>query len=308
MSTLQRLLNMLPFAALAAALTLFAPDSAQAQAIVASVNGNSITSYDVDQRMKLVQVTENRRISRGQAIEDLIDDRLKLTEARRIGLKISEDDIDNALVRAGGGARKNAEQLLEGLRQRGVESGTLRDKFRADIGWSGVMNYRTRSGAPSNDEINRVIEERVASGKAQVVDYVLYQVIFIVPNGSGAGMAGVRQRDAEAARGRFTGCEAGLEVLRQMRDVAVKAPVSRSSNDLNAAVKAILEKTPEGKLTSSFRTDQGIEMLAVCDKRERIDRAALRPEVEAELSNKKVSVSSQELLKELRSKATITRP
>src|SRR5690606_38073216 len=109
----------------------------------------------------------------------------------------------------------------------------------------------------------------------------------------------------EAARKRFTNCESGLAMLRQMRDVAVKPPVFRSSTDLPKPMADLLAKTPVGRLTPPYRTDQGIEVIAVCERKERNDEAAIRKQVEAELRNKRSGNLAESILKELRAKAQI---
>ncbi|HEX7882094.1 MAG TPA: peptidylprolyl isomerase, partial [Afipia sp.] len=57
-----------------------------AQSVAAMVNGEAITNFDVDQRIKLTQLTARKVISRQEALEELINDKLKVKEAKRYGL------------------------------------------------------------------------------------------------------------------------------------------------------------------------------------------------------------------------------
>ena len=91
----------------------------------------------------------------------------------------------------------------------------------------------------------------------------------------------------------------------QIRDVAVKPPVKRSSNQVSAQLNAILSKTPINHLTPPFPSDQGIEMIAVCEKSERVDTAAARAKAEEEVATKRRTAGTDDYLKSLRSKALI---
>ncbi len=279
---------------------------ASAQRLVARVNGSNITSFDVDQRVKLERLVANKQMSGKEALDLLIDERLKLQEGRRIGFKVTEDDVDSQLNRIASNNHQTKDQLEQALRGRGVDPIALRDRIKADLVWSSLLPYKVRSTAASNQEINEAINEKIKQGKAKVSDYVVSQIIFVVPGGTPA-MAAQRQRDAQAARSRFTDCESGLLMMRTLRDVAVRGTVSRSSSDLSQPMNDLINKTSVGHLTEPYRTDQGIEMLAICEKRERNDESAVRSEVEGEINRKRSETSADSIVKDLRSKAAIER-
>jgi len=303
--TLRPLVKMHVLAA-AALLLAVSVAPASAQRLVARVNGANITSFDVTQRIKLEALISRTRLSQKQALDTVIDDKLKVLEGRRMGYKITDNDIDAELSRIARNNNQTKDQLEDSLRQRGVDPIALRDKLAAELVWGALVPYRARSLSPSNEAINAEIAARVAKGEARVHDYGLNQVIFVVP-GANPALAGQRRRDAEAARKRFNGCDSGLEMLRHLRDVAVKPPVYRTSTDLPKPMADLLAKTPVGHLTQPYSSDQGIEMIAVCDRKERTDEGAIRKEVEAELSKKRSGNLADSILKELRAKAQIKR-
>jgi peptidyl-prolyl cis-trans isomerase SurA len=279
---------------------------ATAQRLVARVNGANITSFDVTQRIKLEALFSRTHMSQKQALDTLIDDKLKLAEGRRMGYKVNDSDIDTELNRLARNNNQTKDQFEDGLRQRGVDPIALRDKLASELVWGAIVPYRARSLSPSNEAINAEIAARVAKGEARVNDYGLTQVIFVVPGASPA-IAAQRQRDAEAARKRFNDCDSGLEMLRQLRDVAVKPPVYRTSTDLPKPMADLLAKTPTGRLSQPYRTDQGIEMIAVCERKERNDESVIRKQVEAELNSKRAGNLAENIIKDLRAKALITR-
>jgi hypothetical protein len=98
-------------------------------------------------------------------------------------------------------------------------------------------------------------------------DYTLRPILFVVPHGDTA-LQESRRKDAEALRSRFTTCDTGLLFARSLRDVAIREPITKNSSDLVPALRQILDKTEVGHLTSPETTAQGIELFALCEKKE----------------------------------------
>jgi peptidyl-prolyl cis-trans isomerase SurA len=69
----------------------------------------------------------------------------------------------------------------------------------------------------------------------------------------------------------------------------------------------LLQKTPVGRLTAPFRSEQGVEMLAVCEKTDRQDAAQLRNQIEQEMQQKRTEGSAASYLNELKAKVDIRR-
>jgi peptidyl-prolyl cis-trans isomerase SurA len=287
-----------------AAMPGLAPRAA-AQTTVATVNGEPISSRELDQRIRLERLMFRRSLSRGQAIDALIDDRLKVAEGRRLGMRVTQEFMDELIGRYAAGNRQTRGEFEAALGRAGLETDALREKLRADTVWSEILKNRARASGASNAEIDAELERRRARGEGKVIDYVVRQVIFVVAGATGG--AAQRQREANAARARFTDCETGIDYLRTLPGVAVRERIARTSTDLSERVADLLSKTPTGRLTAPFASEQGIEMLAVCERNERMDTGALRTRIEEELARKRVEGGADAYLRELRSRAEIVR-
>lgn len=283
------------FAVLALAFVATAP--AQAQAVLAMVNQQPVTSFDVAQRMRIALLTDGRRLSQQAALQELIDDRVKLLQARKVGYRVTEEGVDAEYSRiARGGGRTNA-QFEAALRQAGIEPSALRDKIRADLAWQVILRDQARKGSDvSSAELEAAVQQEMKKQRT-ITDYQLQSVIFVVPRGANPGE---RERAANAARGRFASCETGFDELRTMRDVAVRPPLYRSTDGMSEQLVKILDRTPVGKLTPPSRTEQGIEMVAVCERKVREPSANLRSEVTAVVMEKRVTETARKYLQELR--------
>lgn len=276
---------------------------AAAQAVLATVNTKPITSFDVDQRIRLVAATERRRLDRRTALRELVDDQVKLIEARRIGYRVTDDGVENEFSRLAKSNKQTSREFEDSLTRAGLSPNALRDKIRADLAWQTLVRDRAKSGSQiSNSELETAIEQRRRETPEKVTEYRLYPVVFIVPRGVSPGS---RLAAANAARGRFTSCEGGFDSLRAMPDVALRPSIVRSSADLPKPLAQLLDKTPEGRLTPPQPSPEGIEMVAVCEKRQVTNNANLRSNVATVLADKKLNDSTKAYLDQLREKAII---
>jgi peptidyl-prolyl cis-trans isomerase SurA len=290
-------------AGLVMAMMAATPAVAQRSAI-ATVNGDPITSRDIDQRMKIMAQLFRQPISRQQALDQLINEKVQSAEARRIGMKVTDAHQKDMMTRLASSVRQEPAQFEQNLQRAGIEPDAVREKISADAVWGELLRNRGRNANISNAELNAELEKRAAAGGARVTDYVIRQVIFVVPPGVSPGQ---RMSQANAARGRFTDCDSGVEFMRTQPDVAVRERLGRTSSELPKPTADLLAKTPIGKLTPPYTSAQGVEMIAVCEKNERQDMGALRKQIEQELLEKRTEGGSAAYMNELRAKVEIRR-
>jgi peptidyl-prolyl cis-trans isomerase SurA len=288
---------------LAGMVAMALPAMAQ-RAAVATVNGEPITARDIDQRMKVMGQLFRQPVSRQQATEQLINEKVQAAEARRIGMKVTDAHQKDMMNRLAASVRQEPTQFEQNLQRAGIEPEAVREKISAEAVWNELLRTRNRNINISNAELNAELEKRAATGGARVTDYVIRQVIFVVPPGVSPGQ---RIGQANAARGRFTDCETGVDYMRGLPNVAVRERIGRTSTELSKQTSELLAKTPVGRLTPAFASPQGVEMIAVCEKNERQDLGQLRAQIEQELQQKRTEGGSTAYMNELRSKVEIRR-
>src|SRR5689334_21375003 len=133
-------LSTLVAAILLAAIGCCAP--ARAQTIVVMVNGEPITNMDIEQRSKLTFMTTHKQPSRQEVINELIDEKVKIKEARRFGVDPGISDIDQSYAAMAQRMRLSSEQLNQVLEKQGVRPETLRSRIKADMVWGSLVRGR----------------------------------------------------------------------------------------------------------------------------------------------------------------------
>jgi peptidyl-prolyl cis-trans isomerase SurA len=254
---------------LAAALIALAASAtvARAQQVVVIVNGDPITALDIEQRSKLTVLSTHKTPTRQEVIEELINERLKIREGKRWGLEISTSEVDSAFATMAGRMRNTPEQLTQGLAKSGINANTLKAKIKADMTWQQLVRGRFGSFLQVQEKDVLVALEG-KSEDAVGYDYTLRPILFVVPPGSPEPFIEGRRREAEALRGRFQNCEEGIPFARALKDVAVRDQVVRSSADLPVELRKVLESIEVGRLTAPEVTKFGVEVFAVCAKKE----------------------------------------
>lgn len=186
--------TMLGVLALAAAV-LAAPVQAQTMfRPVAVVNDSAITGFDLAQRAQILVTlgfrAESADAVRAEAMERLIDDRLKVQEGTRLGVTASEERIGEALGRMAQRVGISPDELLTGMRAQGVSEQALRDMISADVVWFQVVRGRfNRRIDPGEAEIDAEIAEMQRRGS---VSYKLAE-IGLPTGGSGRTEAKTRE-------------------------------------------------------------------------------------------------------------------
>jgi peptidyl-prolyl cis-trans isomerase SurA len=290
------------FAAVALTLTLplLPATVAGAQQVVVLVNGEPITALDIEQRSKLTQLSTQKAPARQEVIEQLIAEKLKLREAKKFGLEVSTAEVDSAFGAMASRMRFTPEQLTAQLARSGINVATLKHRIRADIAWPQIVRGRYQSSLQVGEK--DILTAMEAKGDDSVgFDYTLRPILFLVPTGSSDAFVDGRRREAEALRSRFQSCDDGIAFARALKDVAVREQVTRSSVDIPSPLRKLLDGIEVGRLTPPEVTKFGVEMFAICAKKQSsADNMPGKRRAKESIMAERFEKRSEQYLKELR--------
>jgi peptidyl-prolyl cis-trans isomerase SurA len=298
----RKILLLLAFAFAASALP------ARAQQVVVMVNGDPITSFDIEQRTRLNQLTTQKAPTRQAVVDELIEEKLKLQLLKRFRIEGMDKDVDSAFANMARRARLTPQQMGEQLARSGVTVGNLKSRIKAEITWNQVVRGRYQSSFQfSEKDIMAKWQESNPDAKPTIgYDYTLRPILFVVPRGSPSSLVETRRKEAEALRARFVNCQDGIRMARGMRDVAVRGSTTRTSADLPPPLREILDKTEIGRLTAPEVTQDGVEVYALCRREQSsADNSPEKRRAREELMAAQFKAKSESFMKELRSQAMI---
>lgn len=154
--------------------------------IAAVVNNEVITVRDLMTRLNFVIVTSRlpnrpdvRKRLAPQILRSLIEERLKLQEAKRLGLKISKKEIRAALTRIEKANNIPQGKLMEVMAKQGADAQTMVEQVTSALAWRKVVVRKIRPRIRiSNEEVLAVIERaRLNRGRTR---YRVFEIFLAV--------------------------------------------------------------------------------------------------------------------------------
>ena len=251
------------------------------EGVVAVVNDQIISTYDLRQRMRLLIVTsgvqptqEALQQIQQEALRSLIDEHIEVQEIQReekeqkFKILANDQDVQEDIDRIAQGNRMTGAQLLKALAEAGVGPETLKEQLRAQLSWSRWIEGRYGGSRVKvgQDQINEVLQQiQIEAAKPQ------FQVgeIFI---------------DAARVGGQSVAVDGANQLIAQLRQGAPFAAVARqfssastaanggdagwlTETQLPAAVRDTVEAMHPGQLSQPIPVRDGVYIIQLRDKR-----------------------------------------
>ena len=282
--------------------------SSQAQSVAVMVNGDPITTYDIEQRGKLIFLTTHKTADRQQVVNELIDEKLKIKEAKKFGVDPTGSDVDQSYAAMSGRMRISPEQLTKSLEVQGIRADTLKARLKADMVWTSLVRGRYKESLQVGEkDVAAAVQGGGGDEKQQAdaFEYKMQPIVLIVPRGSAAAAIEARQKEAEALRNRVQTCAEANALFKSMPNAAIREIVSKTSADIPPVLRELLDKTPVGHLTAPEVTKQGVEMVALCGRNPTTLDTPKKKEIREKMYAEKYEAKSKWYLQEIRKAAMI---
>ncbi|MDB5618965.1 SurA N-terminal domain-containing protein [Tardiphaga sp.] len=278
----------------------------RAQSVAVMVNGEVITNFDVDQRMKLTGLSGQKSPNRKDVIEELINEKVKIKEGKKFSVDPGASEVDGAFQSMSGRMRLSPEQLVAQLATKGIRPDTLKSRLKADMVWNALVRGRFKQSLQVGEkEVEAVVLNSGGDSNVEAFEYQMRPVVLVVPRGAGAGAAEARSKEAEGLRSRIQTCDEANSTFKSMQNATIRDTVIKTSADLPPTLRELLDKTPIGHLTPPEVTRQGIEMVALCSRKPtKIDTPKKR-EVRDKMFAEKFEAKSKAYLQEVRNGSMI---
>jgi peptidyl-prolyl cis-trans isomerase SurA len=299
--------RLLPVAlAATATLLLCAGSPARAQSVAVMVNGEPITNYDIEQRIKLTQLSTQKAPSRQEVLDELINEKVKIKEGKKYSVDPAASEVDGAYQNMGSRMRLTPDQLTQSLAAKGIRPDTLKSRLKADMVWNAIVRGRFKQSLQVGEkEVEAAVVSSGGDAMAEAFEYQMRPVVLVVPRGAAPGVMEARAKEAEGLRGSIKSCEEANRTFKSMQNATIRDTVVKTSADLPPTLRDLLDKTPVGSLTPPEATRQGIEMVALCSRKPTKVDTPKKREVRDKMFAEKFDAKSKAYLKEVRAAAMI---
>jgi peptidyl-prolyl cis-trans isomerase SurA len=239
----------------------------------AIVNGEVITQTDVEQRLALLAIANNRPIApeeaeqlRVQVLRNLIDETLQIQAAKTAEIKVTEQDIDRTVARVAAGAKQTPEQLAEYLKKNNSSIRSIRRQIHGEIAWSRLQRAKIESSVSVGDEEVKAVIDRLNAAKG--TEEFRVGEIFLAANPTNRGQ--VAQNAAKIVNALKQGASfAGY--ARQFSEASTAAVGGDLGwvrpEQLPEQLSAVIRQMGPGQLSEPIPIPGGFSIIAVQDTR-----------------------------------------
>jgi len=258
----------------------------------AKVNDIIISTYDLEQRMKLVMVTsgsqptaEVQKRLRPQVLRQLIDELLQLQEAQKFNVKITQEDLDKNFKRIATQNNITVDQINKMLDENGISRLTLQNQMKADLAWQKLVQQRLAPRVTvSDDEVDQVFQQLQQQSKR--TEYLVSEIFLAVDVPEAEDQ--VRQ-NAQSILNQLKSGSTFSNMARQFSQSSSKGNGGDigwvSEGDLYPPVAAKVKTMAPGAISEPIRATGGYYIVGMREKRlpegSKVEAAAPPPQPQA---------------------------
>jgi peptidyl-prolyl cis-trans isomerase SurA len=270
-------------AALLAAVLAFAPAAyAQTPSIIAIVNDHPITELDLTQRIALLEVMDDvpkGGMDKKKALNQLIDQEVKIQEAKRYNLLPTDTDLADRIKRLAEGLKLTTDSLYAKLEAKGISKQAFRDYVRAGMGFQRIIQGKYQQQIKASDaEVDAKMAEvktGISQEESKIMNdprmkpinvYTLMEIHLPV-DGNDPMLLQSRAIEAAQVAQRLKSCNGLKAASEGIFDVRKGKTFEADGAKLPPPMKAALDKGGVGRAIGPMRAKDGIQLIALCGTR-----------------------------------------
>lgn len=300
--------------ALAGAIVIAGGPAAWAQKnsgrLIAIVNDQAISEYDVKQRMNLNVTLNNEKgpekLRRKRALDQLIENILKKQEAQRLKLAATKDEVDKNYASMADRAGVTQDAWEKRLKQGGVAVETIKKEIEASLSWRRVVRLRFgRQIQVETADVDREYNKVLQAPRESQTFYVLRRIVLPVKQGSSAAAVRLRMADAVRIVQNFKGCGRIRQAVQGIFNVKILGAQNVPSQAVPAPLRAALNKAGPGRAVGPGNSAEGVVVIAYCNRKKVDPPEISREQVETQLLYRKFDRIGAQFLADLKRDAII---
>lgn len=245
--------------------------------------------------------------SRDKAREELIDEKIKLQEAKRLNAVAEDDDVNKILTGIAERNKMTLEQFSQHMKGMGANINTMRSRFKAEISWREVV--RRRFGhmvAITERDVDRFVASAPVGGaSADDVELQVQRITLTMPAKTDQGGIAKRIAEADALASRYTGCATISALSASVTGAKFEDLGARKPSSIPEPTRSLLLNATEGDMLPASVTSSGVELWALCSRKTLKADSSKRENAENELRQREFEILAQKALKDLRQDAAI---
>ncbi len=217
-------------------------------------------------RLQQQVMKDINRQSRDDAVEQLIDERLMLQEAKRREVSVSESEVDQRLAQMAKANNKDrtVEEFLAAFKKQGVDPETIRERLRAQLAWRDTIRklygFRIASLVGSSDD--------AAANAAESARETVFDVrrLRIAASGGEGAVARAYVR-GQSIRKQFSSCDGLAALAERAGGAELERHAGKKAAFFPRDARPMLLQADAGQMLPPIVSPQSVDLYAVCGKK-----------------------------------------
>ncbi|WP_417623558.1 peptidylprolyl isomerase [Paremcibacter congregatus] len=247
------------------------------QQIVAVVNDSPISLYDLKQRVMLFMISSGQRqysqqeqqYMQQQALQSLVDDKLKIQEADKYKTVISQQEQEQSFASYAQQMRVTSQQLEQQLNQAGINKASMLKQIEASLAWEQVVGGLLMPQVSISDEEIYAILDRMQHNKGQLEYHPREIFLLVSENERRDEIRAAADSILEQLKSKPNAFPMMARQFSQATTSAVGGDLGwLMKSELNKEIASALEKLEPGELSKPIETEDGFYIVQLVEKRQ----------------------------------------
>ncbi len=239
------------------------------------------------------------------AKEELIEERLKVQEAKRLGIEITDDDVKSMMRALAERNKMTYDQFVQHLKGMAIEVSTMNERLRAQRAWRDLIGRRYGGQiSVTQRDIDRVLSTAATESGDDTIELQVGKITLGLPKIDQASLA-KRLAEAELMRRKFVGCRSLGDVAKSVPGAKLEEMRFIKPSTISEPMRSMLLSAQDGDMLPPSTTAGGVEVYAVCGRRTVSGNEAQRTKTQEDLQYKQLDILAQRHMRNLRQDAHI---
>ncbi|WP_253302933.1 SurA N-terminal domain-containing protein [Wolbachia endosymbiont of Psylliodes chrysocephala] len=227
--------------------------------IVADVNGEPISNLDIEKRINFINSlfgtqSVNQKEAKPQILRELIDEIIIINEAQRLNIKLSNEELDNAIMLFLTQSFKlKANEVDQYIKKHNIDLSILRKQIKCRLLWSKIIEVRI---VPFINISDKEVDD--VKRQTEKPDYLITFQEFIIPDQKDKDVYGIAEDLVKKLR------NSNDDFIPESPIKIRKATVNLSQ--LKGKLKGVLEGLEISDIAGPVSFSEGCSIIKVIDK------------------------------------------
>jgi len=240
---------------------------------------------------------------RKKALDELIEERLKLQEAKKLTINIADADVNKLFKDMAQRNKMSPEQFAEHVSRQGADASVIKSRLKASLAWREVV--RKRYGHQISVSQRDIETLAMQAGGEDTQDLKLALITIATPGAVDQRAMAARLSEANALRANFRGCASMPALAKDRANARFQDLGFKKASTIAEPTRSLLMSAKDNEMLPPNLSAGAVELYAVCGRRNvKLDEEK-RQAAESQLTMQEFEKLAQRYLHDLRKDALI---